>query len=777
MIRRWISSMLLKERSEWSLRSRGCLTSVQTKMRRLQNLHKMKWRQEKMLSRYRNFFQTEVQVENAIRQAESLDIRELGESYLKDPKGTEESLFYVNSTAKQHQVISDHSIDKLRPDYQKFYTKVFDYIRSKIHNYPNVKYPRKIKRFDDKLIRIETVDPKSFLIRLPYQKMVKIMNSFWRDYNAFAEFLYTYVPLLTNYTLKQKQKIMSCFHEEQFSPLQPIMRERTIPDHIYIVVSGQVRLVTSFNPFTQKYNKANKCEESTDQILLKNANGLGNISKTVSENNIGLMQSGQWLGEEIALMKVPLIYSAIATTDVKLLKVSVEDFQAKFPSEIHSILENKCYEKLDWIRSRLEKCHLLRKEISAMNQISKTYEKTISHVRGIYPTSTLPAQLNIRKALMNESSNNPNLLLFTQNKRIEKLRVLEEERTGKQTFKSYIVEQERERALKEKLSESLKQMVSAQMSRSKVQGNREGGLSVMQNYNIAVRKPGGGGTQSVLSQYGLDNPLQVRGENTMRINLSLLRGNISNSVIDTDRKRLGLNVKLPQSVAGDNLLEAAETSVDTKSILSQQFQVRTNLSMPQSYRNGDVIPEMPTGSEDTMGDAAAYLSSKMDGSDQQSQEIIKVTEQSSSLPMLVQNHHAQQPYPSRQSALVHFQSNGSSALGIYNNDNSPHIPHFEKRSNSVLMRHGTNSSLAYQLVQNKQKYQGVLDARLLNHIFNQKSKEKRRLNHAYTLAPHLRQERSTSRNLEELHVKTTPLQGLIVKKVTGRVSSPRFNQL
>jgi hypothetical protein len=67
-----------------------------------------------------------------------------------------------------------------------------------------VKYPRKVKRFDHRLIKLESADPKSFVIRLPYKNIVTIMNSFWKDYNAFAEFLYTYVPLLSNYTMKQK---------------------------------------------------------------------------------------------------------------------------------------------------------------------------------------------------------------------------------------------------------------------------------------------------------------------------------------------------------------------------------------------------------------------------------------------------------------------------------------------------------------------------------------------------------------------------------------------
>lgn len=79
-------------------------------------------------------------------------------------------------------------------------------------------------------------------------------------------------------------------------------------------------------------------------------------------------------------MKVPLIYSAIASSDVKLLKVSVHDFNHKFPSEIHTIMEGKCFEKLEWLRNRLEQCHMIRKKISAMDFHSKSFEQTLSHV-------------------------------------------------------------------------------------------------------------------------------------------------------------------------------------------------------------------------------------------------------------------------------------------------------------------------------------------------------------------------------------------------------------
>jgi len=75
--------------------------------------------------------------------------------------------------------------------------------------------------------------------------------------------------------------------------------------------------------------------------MMRNAAGLGTVSKTVADNNIGIVQHGQWLGEELILLKLPLIYSATALTDVKLLKVKVNDFTTKFPAEIHSLMEPK----------------------------------------------------------------------------------------------------------------------------------------------------------------------------------------------------------------------------------------------------------------------------------------------------------------------------------------------------------------------------------------------------------------------------------------------------
>ena len=99
-------------------------------------------------------------------------------------------------------------------------------------------------------------------------------------------------------------------------------------------------------------------------------------------------------------MKIPLLYSAVASSDVKLLKISVTDFQTRFPVEIQQIMETKTMEKLEWIKQRLETCHKIRKEISKMDLQTETYEQTINHIKSIYPLSNKQAQINIRKAVM-----------------------------------------------------------------------------------------------------------------------------------------------------------------------------------------------------------------------------------------------------------------------------------------------------------------------------------------------------------------------------------------
>ena len=58
----------------------------------------------------------------------------------------------------------------------------------------------------------------------------------------------------------------------------------------------------------------------------KSAAGISNLSKTIIENNLGYVSNGHWLGEEYVLLKIPMLYTAIAKNNVKVLKIPISDF-------------------------------------------------------------------------------------------------------------------------------------------------------------------------------------------------------------------------------------------------------------------------------------------------------------------------------------------------------------------------------------------------------------------------------------------------------------------
>lgn len=71
--------------------------------------------------------------------------------------------------------MSDSSIELLRPNYFKYYEKVFEIVTKQLSHMPMARYPRKVKMFEDRLISINTLESKSTLLRLPYKKMIRIV--------------------------------------------------------------------------------------------------------------------------------------------------------------------------------------------------------------------------------------------------------------------------------------------------------------------------------------------------------------------------------------------------------------------------------------------------------------------------------------------------------------------------------------------------------------------------------------------------------------------------
>lgn len=81
-------------------------------------------------------------------------------------------------------------------------------ISERIVNYPDLNFPRRVSKFVDKVVRIKSLSEKSTVLKLNYKKFTEILDSFWADYNKFSDLLYSSIPILKSYTMKQKQKIL-----------------------------------------------------------------------------------------------------------------------------------------------------------------------------------------------------------------------------------------------------------------------------------------------------------------------------------------------------------------------------------------------------------------------------------------------------------------------------------------------------------------------------------------------------------------------------------------
>ena len=62
-------------------------------------------------------------------------------------------------------------------------------------------------------------------------------------------------------------------------------------------------------------------------------------------------------------MDMPIVYTAVAFTPVKLLKIHISDFKDCFPEEVINRMIKKTRKKVKWTRDRMNELHETRVEI------------------------------------------------------------------------------------------------------------------------------------------------------------------------------------------------------------------------------------------------------------------------------------------------------------------------------------------------------------------------------------------------------------------------------
>ena len=147
---------------------------------------------------------------------------------------------------------------------------------------------------------------------------------------------------------------------EEFCPAnQQIITEGQDPKWIYLIAEGECTLHSKSNPFTgmalRSEHKGLDSKAAVTSMIHSTAQG--SLSHTLHTNPMGVMQAGQWVGEEFVMMDLPVIYSLVAKTPCKLLKIHVEDFKEYVHDDVKAKMLKKTKKKVKWMRDRMHDLH------------------------------------------------------------------------------------------------------------------------------------------------------------------------------------------------------------------------------------------------------------------------------------------------------------------------------------------------------------------------------------------------------------------------------------
>jgi CRP-like cAMP-binding protein len=111
-------------------------------------------------------------------------------------------------------------------------------------------------------------------------------------------------------------------------------------------------------------------------------------------------------------MDLPVIYSVVAKTPCKLLKIHVSDFTELVNEDVKSRMLKKTRKRINWLRNRMDELHEKRQEVITMNKLTKNLHETVAHLQYIYPNSTRMFRQNVQHQLLNDAVNDHRLVLF-----------------------------------------------------------------------------------------------------------------------------------------------------------------------------------------------------------------------------------------------------------------------------------------------------------------------------------------------------------------------------
>lgn len=250
--------------------------------------------------------------------------------------------------------------------------------------------------------RVSAKEP-SMVIVIKRSDVKQIMGRVSKTFekNFMLDFITKTIPGVAQLARGSKQKLLSYFEIRKFKNGDILLREGHMADYGYILVEGDCKRVSNANP--------------TKRPTSAPARGL--MSKTTSCYNYGIVGSGEWVGDDSILKNECMVYSFIASTNVKALGISKENFLDHLPRDSIHKLKERVEDKLEWLESRKKNINSTIK-LNVYEKQENTLEKTIKHTENSYPVANSNAVLNLWRLEMAKSDYNPKVMTATPNARV-----------------------------------------------------------------------------------------------------------------------------------------------------------------------------------------------------------------------------------------------------------------------------------------------------------------------------------------------------------------------
>lgn len=181
------------------------------------------------------------------------------------------------------------------------------------------------------------------------------------------------------------------------------IKENKKGEFVYLIKYGECKIISERNPlefYNKLKNEAIKKDSSLNAIS-------GYMSTSINRFQIGVVGAGQWVGDEIILLKNdPHEYSVVANSHVIAYEISKEEYLLKFPKEILNLFRTSVIEKYRFILKRFESISYTSKDISDLNPLSQKFDNSLQEAKKKFPQINPTALIRIRKKTIINLSNN-----------------------------------------------------------------------------------------------------------------------------------------------------------------------------------------------------------------------------------------------------------------------------------------------------------------------------------------------------------------------------------